>query len=140
MLTLNIFWDYYCLHDLLYNFYCTSGLDCLWWQPTADNAVENSRNREKYGPYTPESQGNGHRESAIFHFFSAWHEKHAIQQTAQTLIFLNMKTIVFIQHTKYITICTIKIQLTPYLQPCKQNLLNFRHHFLFGISSKISSF
>jgi hypothetical protein len=30
--------------------------------------------------------------------------------------------------------------LTPYLQPYKQNLLNFRHHFLFGISSKISSF
>ena len=28
----------------------------------------------------------------------------------------------------------------PYLQPHKQNLLNFRHHFLFGVSSKISSF
>jgi hypothetical protein len=27
-----------------------------------------------------------------------------------------------------------------YLQPYKQNLLNFRHHFLFGVSSKISSF
>jgi hypothetical protein len=30
--------------------------------------------------------------------------------------------------------------LTPYLQPYKQNLLNFRHHFLFGVSSKIPSF
>jgi hypothetical protein len=27
-----------------------------------------------------------------------------------------------------------------YLHPYKQNLLNFRHHFLFGVSSKISSF
>jgi hypothetical protein len=27
----------------------------------------------------------------------------------------------------------------PYLQSYKQNLLNFRHHFLSGVSSKISS-
>jgi hypothetical protein len=32
------------------------------------------------------------------------------------------------------------LKVTPYLQPYKQNLLNFRHHFLFGVSSKISSF
>jgi hypothetical protein len=32
------------------------------------------------------------------------------------------------------------LELTPYLQPYKQNLLNFRHHFLFGVSTKISSF
>jgi hypothetical protein len=30
--------------------------------------------------------------------------------------------------------------LTPCLQPYEQNLLNFRHHFLFGVPSKISSF
>jgi hypothetical protein len=32
------------------------------------------------------------------------------------------------------------LKLTPYLQPYEQKLLNFRHHFLFGVSSKISSF
>ena len=32
------------------------------------------------------------------------------------------------------------LKLTPCLQPYKQNLLNFRHNFLFGVSSKISSF
>ena len=32
------------------------------------------------------------------------------------------------------------LKLASYLQPYKQNLLNFRHHFLFGVSSIISSF
>jgi hypothetical protein len=38
------------------------------------------------------------------------------------------------------TIIKDALKLTPYLQPYKQNLLNFRHHFLFGLSSKIFLF
>ena len=38
------------------------------------------------------------------------------------------------------TIINDALKLMPYLQPYKQNLLNFRHHFVFGVPSKISSF
>ena len=38
------------------------------------------------------------------------------------------------------TIINDALKVTPYLQQYKQNLLNFRRHFLFGVSSKISSF
>jgi hypothetical protein len=31
------------------------------------------------------------------------------------------------------------LKATPYLLQYKQNLLNFRHHFLFGVPSTISS-